>query len=210
MNEAPRRSPLNSPIARGAIAAVIVGALIVGTLVVRFRSSTDASTPISTAGHDASSSATEEAGIGALDDHRPLVGQAAPDFALRRGDGSIVKLSDLRGNVVWVNFWASWCVPCKKELPDIQKLYDEKHADGFEVLAVNWKDDRETAQRFFDSRSLSLPLLFDPAGKVYDQYRLQGLPDSFFIDRDGKIAALQFGFLTEDKMRQRLKTAGLP
>ena len=201
---------LQSPIARGAIAAVIIGALLAVAFVARSGSSADSSTPVSTAGRDSNSNATAEAGLGALDDARPLVGQPAPDFALRRADGIVIKLSDLRGKVVWVNFWASWCVPCKKELPDIQKLYDEKRADGLEVLTVNWKDDRDTAQQFFDSRSLTLPLLFDSAGKVYDQYRLQGLPDSFFIDRDGKIAALQFGFLTEEKMRQRLKTAGLP
>ena len=201
---------LQSPIARGAIAAVIIGALLAVAFVARSGSGADSSTPVSTAGRDSNSNATAEAGLGALDDARPLVGQPAPDFALRRADGIVIKLSDLRGKVVWVNFWASWCVPCKKELPDIQKLYDEKRADGLEVLTVNWKDDRDTAQQFFDSRALTLPLLFDSAGKVYDQYRLQGLPDSFFIDRDGKIAALQFGFLTEEKMRQRLKTAGLP
>ncbi len=139
----------------------------------------------------------------------PLIGQPAPDFALRDRAGSVVKLSDLRGKVVWVNFWATWCEPCKKELPAIQKLYDEKRAGGLEVLEINYQEGRKDADAFFDARGLSLPLLYDSGG-VYDQYRLQGLPDSFFVDRNGNIAALQFGYLTEDKMRERLAAAGLP
>jgi len=124
--------------------------------------------------------------------------------------GKLVKLSDLRGKVVWVNFWASWCAPCKKELPDIQKIYDEKHAEGLEVLAVNWQDDLETASGFFTAADLRLPMLLDRSGGVYDQYKLQGLPDSFFVDREGNLAALQFGSLSESKMRERLASAGLP
>ncbi len=207
-NSSPRRTLLESPIARVLIAAVILAVLIGVTLLVRSQSGSSTTTPVSTTGRS-TQDATTEAGLGALDDRKPLVGQDAPNFALRDASGAIVKLSDLRGKVVWVNFWASWCVPCKKELPDIQKLYDEKHGAGLEVLAVNWKEDPATATGFFASRALNLPLLLDGGGKVYDQYRLQGLPDSFFVNGDGKIAALQFGFLTEDKMRQRLKTAGL-
>ena len=204
----PRRTLLESPIARAAIAAVILAVLVGVTLFLRSRSGSSSSAPISTSGRS-TQDATTEAGLGALDENRPIVGQQAPNFALRDTNGNVVKLSDLRGKVVWVNFWASWCVPCKKELPDIQKLYDEKHAAGLEVLALNLREDADTATGFFTSRALSVPLLLDSGGKVYDQYRLQGLPDSFFVDRDGKIAALQFGFLTEEKMRQRLKTAGL-
>lgn len=207
-NSSPRRTLLESPIARVLIAAVILAVLIGVTLLVRSQSGSSTTTPVSTTGRS-TQDATTEAGLGALDDRKPLVGQDAPNFALRDASGAIVKLSDLRGKVVWVNFWASWCVPCKKELPDIQKLYDEKHGAGLEVLAVNWKEDPATATGFFASHALNLPLLVDGGGKVYDQYRLQGLPDSFFVNGDGKIAALQFGFLTEDKMRQRLKTAGL-
>ena len=66
-----------------------------------------------------------DAGLGPLGSGAPVLKQPAPDFALRNADGQVVKLSDYRGKVVWVNFWATWCVPCKKELPDIQTLYDE-------------------------------------------------------------------------------------
>jgi thiol-disulfide isomerase/thioredoxin len=154
--------------------------------------------------------ATDEVGLGAIGDRAPIVHEPAPDFVLRDLDGRAVKLSDLRGKVVWVNFWASWCVPCKRELPDIQKLYDEKRDAGLMVLEVNYQEDADTARGFFEARSLSLPLLLDNSGSVYEEYRLQGLPDSFFVDREGNLAAMQIGFLTEAKMRERLATAGLP
>ena len=164
---------------------------------------TAAGTPPATAG-------AGDVGLGALDSQAPLVGEMAPDFMLRRTDGTTVRLSELRGKVVYVNFWASWCVPCRKELPDIQAIYDEKQAQGLEVLAVNVKDDSDTATAFFSGRSLTLPLLLDRDGSVYDQYKLQGLPDSFFVDREGRIASLQYGQVTSENIRDRLATAGLP
>ncbi len=100
-------------------------------------------------------------------------------------------------------------MPCKQELPDIQKLYDEKRADGLEVLAINYQEGRADALAYMEARSLTLPLLLDD-GSVFDQYKLKGLPDSFFIDRDGKLAAMNIGLLSEDKMRQHLADAGLP
>jgi peroxiredoxin len=202
---------LERPPVRAAAALALLALLGGVALVVRAQGGATSGGPVSVKGAPtAVASAAPETGVGPLDDRKPIKGQVAPDFVLRSADGQLVKLSDLRGKVVWVNFWASWCVPCKKELPDIQKLYDEKRADGLEVLAVNFQEDVSTATAFFASRNLHLPLLLDRTGSVYEQYRLQGLPDSFFIDRDGKIAALQFGFLTEAKMRERLAAAGLP
>jgi len=152
----------------------------------------------------------DESDLGALDGRDPVVGSPAPDFALRNADGEVVKLSDLRGKVVFVNFWATWCRPCKEELPDIEKLYEEKRDQGLEVVAVNYQDDPDDARAFFDEFDLDVPMLLDRNGSVYDQYLLQGLPDSFFIDRAGNLAALHYGFMSEEKMRQRLEQAGLP
>jgi thiol-disulfide isomerase/thioredoxin len=164
-------------------------------------------------GDSGGSSQTQAGGTetapGPLDAAAPVVGKPAPDFALRRSDGSVVKLSDLRGKVVWLNFWATWCVPCKQELPDIQKVYDEKRGDGLEVLEINYQEGRADALAYFEARDLTLPLLLD-SGSVFEQYKLQGLPDSFFIDRDGNVSSMYIGLLTEDKMRQRLADAGLP
>jgi peroxiredoxin len=204
---------LERPAVRLVLAAIVVGALLSVAFVVRAsRGGTDGGSTLVDLTFAPSPGGTKvvEPGLGALDDNPPVIGETAPDFALRTSDGRVVKLSDLRGSVVWVNFWASWCVPCKKELPDIQKVYDEKHGQGLEVLEVNWEDDAHTAQDFFLARNLTLPLLFDGGGSVYDQYRLQGLPDSFFVGRDGRITGLQYGFLTEQKMRERLAAAGMP
>ncbi len=202
---------LERPLGRAAVAVALLALLGGLALIAGSQRGGSGSGPVSVAGAPApAASAPAETGVGPLDDQRPIKGQLAPDFALRDAAGKLVTLSDFRGKVVWVNFWASWCVPCKEELPNIQKIYDEKRAEGLEVLAVNWQDDLETASAFFESTSLHLPLLLDKTGSVYGQYRLQGLPDSFFIDREGRIAALQFGILSEAKMRERLAAAGLP
>jgi thiol-disulfide isomerase/thioredoxin len=211
MQQTPAPAPkplLERPLARIAIAAVLLAVLGGAAFAVQRARGDGAAAPSATSGTPA---ATEPAGeaLGPIGTSPPVLKQPAPDFVLRNVDGTTVKLSDLRGKVVWVNFWATWCVPCKKELPDIQRLYDEKRDQGLEVLTINYQEGAEDAQAFFDARSLTLPLLLDD-GAVYEQYRLQGLPDSFFIDRDGNIAALQYGFLTEDKMRERLAAAGLP
>lgn len=141
----------------------------------------------------------------------PVVGEPAPDFALCDDDGTFVKrLSDMRGSVVWLNFWATWCVPCKRELPDIQALYDEKREDGLEVLIVNYEERREKAIPFLDALGIEMPVVIDRGGRVYDRYRLTGLPDSFFIGADGNLAAIYYGFLNEEIARDRLEAAGLP
>lgn len=204
-------SPFGRPLVRAAIAIALLALFGGAALAVRSHRGDGGSGPLSVAGAPTPAASTpSEIGVGPLDDQRPIKGQPAPDFVLRDAAGKLVKLSDLRGNVVFVNFWASWCTSCKKEMPDIQKIYDEKHAAGLEVLAVNWQEDLETASAFFESVGVRLPLLLDRNGSVYAQYRLQGLPDSFFVDREGRIAALQFGSLTEAKMRERLASAGLP
>ncbi|HEY8173906.1 MAG TPA: TlpA disulfide reductase family protein [Dehalococcoidia bacterium] len=206
------RSPFERPLVRGAIAAVLLVAALGAVFAVRASGGgSDNGAPVSVEGAPTrSGSPAADTGRGALDNRSPIVGQAAPDFELRDLNGDEVQLSDLRGKVVWVNFWASWCKPCRQELPDIQKLYDEKRDEGLVVLAVNWQDNQETARDYAERLGLSLPVLLDGGGSVYDQYKLQGLPDSFFIDRDGNVATLQFGSLNESKMRERLAKAGLP
>lgn len=195
-------------IVRVALAVVLLVALGGVAFAVRASDGDGAPQAVVTPAPDAT--ATPEVQLGALDSQAPIVGQPAPDFVLRDGDGELVRLSDLRGKVVFVNFWATWCRPCRQELPDIQAIYDEKRAEGLEVLAVNYQDDAASAQRFWDDLGLTLPYVLDTTGSVYEQYRLAGLPDSFFVDREGNIAAIYYGFLDEERMRERLATAGLP
>jgi thiol-disulfide isomerase/thioredoxin len=203
----PRRSlSLESPLVRGAIAAVMLAAIAAAFLLLR-DSDDGASAPTLSGAPSPGATAIPEAGIGPRDDNPPIVGQPAPDFTLRDLDGEAVTLSDLRGRVVLVNFWATWCRPCKKELPVIQKVADEYPAD-LVVLAVNWQEDAGDARAYFEDNGLRLRVLLDGGG-VYDQYRLRGLPDSFFIARDGTLAAYQFGELSEKKLRERLAQAGL-
>jgi peroxiredoxin len=196
--EQPTRSPslLERPLLRTAVASLVALAVIGGA--VTYFSVRD----------DGGSAPAEAAG--ALDDRSPVRGEPAPDFELVTSEGEVVQLSDLRGSVVLVNFWATWCTPCKKELPAIQAIYDEKRDEGLEVLEVNVQEDADSAAAFFEDRDLTLPLLLDAEGEVYQQYGLQGLPDSFFVDREGNIAAVNFGYLPEKTMRERLADAGLP
>jgi len=195
---------------RVAVAAVVLAVLAgAAFLAGRGRGSSGGSQPQASSTGTAAPGAFDSSAPGALDSKAPVIGEVAPDFALRRADGTLVKLSDLRGNVVWLNFWATWCVPCKQELPDIQKLYDEKRGDGLEVLEINYQEGRADALGYFEARDLTMPLLLDE-GSVFDQYKLKGLPDSFFIDRDGKLSGMNIGILSEDRMRQRLADAGLP
>lgn len=197
-----RRSTLEHPAVRGVIALVLLGAIAAGTLLFTRGGSGDTKSPVD-------GTPVTSADIGPLASNPPAVGETAPDFALKDVSGHVVKLSDLRGKVVWVNFWATWCIPCKQELPDIQAIYSEKKAQGLEVLEVNWDETADLAKPYFQQRHLTMPVLLDSAGDVFKQYKLTGVPDSFFIGRDGKISSLYFGQLSQDKMREHLATAGL-
>jgi peroxiredoxin len=147
--------------------------------------------------------------LGPLDTRSPEIGELAPAFALRDPEGNIRQLSDYRGRVVWINFWATWCGPCRRELPEIQRLADEFRDEGLVVLAVNFQESAGTAVSFWEELDLDLPILLDSSGEVAEQYRTRNLPNNFFIDRDGVLRALRMGFLTEGEMREKLAEVGL-
>ena len=147
--------------------------------------------------------------LGPLDSRTAEVGKPAPEFALSDPDGRAHSLSDFRGQVVWLNFWATWCGPCRRELPDIQRLADEFSAGGLVVLAVNMGESANKARAFWDELDLELAILLDANGDVTEQYRARGLPTNFFIDEDGVLRGLHLGFLTEGQMRDRLAELGL-
>lgn len=125
----------------------------------------------------------------------PREGFMAPDFTLLDAQGVAVRLSDLRGQVVLVNLWASWCSPCKAEMPAMQKVYDDYAARGFTILAVNttFQDTQENALAFAASRGLTFPILWDTDGGVSQQYQVRAMPTSFFVDREGIIRRAVFG-----------------
>jgi peroxiredoxin len=119
-----------------------------------------------------------------------LVSQAAPDFSAQGLDGQPVSLADFRGkkNVV-VSFWASWCGPCRMEMPALVKFYKDHHtADSdFEFLAVSIDDDTKAASDFATAQQLNFPVVLDPRQKVADAYEVDGIPTMFVIDKEGKI-----------------------
>jgi len=125
----------------------------------------------------------------------PREGFLAPDFTLQNAQGQTVRLSDLRGNPVLVNMWASWCPPCQAEMPDMQKVYEMYAPQGFTILAINtaYQDQKSSALDFVAQRGLTFPVLFDLDGSVSSQYMVRAMPTSFFIDRQGIIRRVVTG-----------------
>ena len=116
----------------------------------------------------------------------------APDFALAMLDGQSTSLSDHRGKIVLINFWATWCPPCRTEMQDIQAAA-QAHPNDFVVLAVNNSEDIELVKPFIAGAQLTFPILLDTDGAVSRKYTVQGMPTSFFIDRAGIVRATYIG-----------------
>ena len=125
----------------------------------------------------------------------PKEGFLAPEIALENASGELVRLSDLRGKPVLINFWASWCPPCRSEMPAIQRVYSDRKAEGFEVLAVNAtnQDSVSAALSFASQNDLSFPILFDRNGEASSAYQLRSLPTSYFVDPEGIIREVVIG-----------------
>jgi peroxiredoxin len=142
-------------------------------------------------------SAGVEVRLGPLDERSVETGQPAPDFALEgRAAGETLRLSDYRGQVVVLNFWASWCGPCRQEMPAFEAEHARRAASNdFTILAVNALslDSRRDAERFIEEMEVTFPVAYDETGAVADRYRLRGLPSTFFIDRTGVVRAATFG-----------------
>ncbi|WP_043930717.1 peroxiredoxin family protein [Bacillus sp. EB01] len=127
-------------------------------------------------------------------------GVKAPDFELKTLKGGTVKLSELKGKKVMLNFWATWCAPCKKEMPDMQKLHEEASED-LVILAVNI-DPQLDVQGFIDENGITFPILLDEEDKVNQQYQVVSIPTSFFIDSNGVIQEKFIGAMPHDAMVQ--------
>jgi peroxiredoxin len=125
--------------------------------------------------------------VGAGLETAPRKGFSAPDFSLTTLDGATVRLSDLRGKAVLINFWASWCGPCRAEMPHIQAAYEEHVDDGLVVLGVDQSEPPATVARFADEFGLTFPIPLDNDGQVSAAYQARALPTSFFVDTDGVI-----------------------
>ncbi len=118
----------------------------------------------------------------------------APDFTLRSADGHNLRLQEQRGQVVLVNFWASWCGPCKQEMPHLNRLYDKYRASGFVLLGVNIDDDPRAATATAARMGLRFPVLLDADKAVSRLYDLGSMPATVLIDRDGRVRYLHRGY----------------
>ncbi|MGV8983494.1 TlpA family protein disulfide reductase [Clostridium sp.] len=128
----------------------------------------------------------------------------ALDFKLKDLNGKEVSLSDLKGKKVFLNFWASWCPPCKGEMPDIQKLYIETKDSDLVILAVNMGEDNATAKSFMEKNKYNFTVLLDSNQSIASQYNIGGIPTSFFIDKEGNIVSSTEGGLTLEQMKDNI------
>ena len=132
-------------------------------------------------------------------------GNQARDFTLEALDGTEMSLSDFRGKVVLINFWATWCGPCRAEIPDLQTAYETRQNDGFVVLGVNVEESRATVEPFVAEFGMTYPVLFDETGQLLKLYRAIGLPMSILVDEEGLIQARHIGYLTEGQLEDYLE-----
>ncbi len=123
----------------------------------------------------------------------------APDFTLKSATGENVKLSELRGQVVMINFWATWCGPCRQEMPLLENLHQQYSPLGFTLLGVNVEKDPEDARRWLKERPVSFQVLFDTNNQVTKQYQVQAMPSTIMIDRDGNVRHVHKGYKPGDE-----------
>ncbi len=135
------------------------------------------------------------------------VGGAAPDFTLKSRSGENIKLSELRGEVVMVNFWASWCAPCRQEMPLLEELHERYSDLGFTLLGVNVEEDSSAALDMLKEIPVTFPVLFDNRNTVSKLYNVVAMPTTVILDRDGTVRYVHKGFLPgyEDEYRQQVK-----
>ena len=123
-----------------------------------------------------------------------LAGQPAPDFALKSSTGEHLRLSEYRGDVVMINFWATWCGPCRQEMPLLDELYSRYQRVGFNLLGVNIDDDSSRAIAMINELGVSFPVLFDVHKDVSRLYEVDAMPVTIIVDREGNIRYVHQGY----------------
>ncbi len=140
-------------------------------------------------------------------------GGPAPDFTLRRGDGQNLRLTEQRGRVVMVNFWATWCAPCRQEMPHLERLHQKYRATGFVLLGVSIDDDPKAAIALAERLGVSFPILLDQDKQVSRRYDLRTMPSTVLVDRDGQVRHVHRGYregleaIYDQQVRALLKEA---
>lgn len=124
------------------------------------------------------------------------------DFTLKSNQGKNIRIADLRGKVVMLNFWASWCGPCRTEMPQLERIYQRYSAAGFELLGVNNDTSEELATGWLKGRDLSFPIVYDLDAEVRNRFKkYQGIPLSIFVDCDGNIAEVHRSYKPGDEKK---------
>jgi peroxiredoxin len=123
----------------------------------------------------------------------------APDFSLPAQNNETVSLSALKGRTVLVNFWASWCKPCQKEIPELNRIYEKFSAQGFSIVGINIDKEKANAERYMERIPISYTVAFDSGMSVIDDYKAPGMPSSYIIDKNGIVREIIYGFSEKKK-----------
>ena len=123
-----------------------------------------------------------------------MEGHMAPDFVLKSSSGENLRLSEYRGDVVMINFWATWCGPCRQEMPLLDELYARYQRVGFNLLGVNIDDDSQRAMRMVDELGIRFPILFDERKEVSELYNVEAMPATILVDREGNVRYVHHGY----------------
>jgi thiol-disulfide isomerase/thioredoxin len=126
--------------------------------------------------------------------HPPAAAPVAPSVVLHSADGTTTRLADYKGRVVLIDFWASWCAPCKASFPALDTLYKQEHPRGLEVFAVNVDERQKDADTFLRGREYTMPVFFDKSGEIPLAFGVKAMPSSFVIDRAGAIRFSHIGY----------------
>jgi peroxiredoxin len=143
--------------------------------------------------------------LGTSDDSLAELNEVAPDFTLLDVDGNLVSLSSFRGRTVLLNFWATWCVPCRREMPDMNSQFLKRQSSGLVVLAINLEEGLEPIRTFVKKYELEFPVLLDSRRDVAKAYRLSGLPESWVVDSGGILRERRIGAFTRNSLDEVLQ-----
>jgi len=137
----------------------------------------------------------------------PIIGREAPDFTLEDLDGNSVRLNDLRGKVVFLNFWATWCPPCRAEMPDIETVYQEYKDQDIVFLGIDIQQEPGIVRDFIELGGYNWQMLLDKTGKVATSYNVRAIPTSYFVDKEGIISGVAVGGMTRSAIETKLTEA---
>jgi len=138
-----------------------------------------------------------------VNEYAPKIGYLAPDFQLKDYNGNLIKLSDFKGKPVIINFWATWCPPCRAEMPEIEAAYRKYKKDGLIVLGVDAREDEATIRKYVEDGGYSWQMPIDD-GETIITYRVVAFPTSFFVDKEGYVRATQVGGMDKKGLEERL------